>query len=243
MMRRSPHFNALVMSACALCPVGAGCGPKIRAVELDDQIVSNKQRTATVNTPKLEVSATSAAVPWAADDTPIAFLLQITNLGDEAVRFDLDGVKLQDGLGRVRGVIPPEKLWRAFSIPSAEPAAQAVLVRHRQIVHVRSKCYSYHYSPPLCGAYRVAGFGVWGPYYDVDPYYEQRRTARFLAQLLESQTIAPQNVAVGYVVFPYTPQKDDELTLQVELGPAQNVTSTQPTAAAPTTVALVFRVR
>ena len=226
---RPSWSGILPVFACGALIVVAGCGRRIRAVDVADQIVSNKHRTATVNTPQFEVSATWTPVPWAGRHGPIGFLLQIANVGDRAVEFDLDGVKLEDGFGRVRGAIPPDKLWRAFSRSFANRPRRAALVRHRRYVRYGRRHY-YDCRP----SYRVhtsfGGWGWgWGPY-DYDPYYEQRKTARFLAQLLESQTIPPQGVAVGYVVFPYEPKEDDELTLWIEIG-------------APTTVSMVFEVK
>ena len=47
---------------------------------------------------------------------------------------------------------------------------------------------------------------------------------------------------MGYVVFPYEPKEDDELTLWIEIGAPPSATTTQP-AAAPTTVSMVFEVK
>ncbi|MFH0981681.1 MAG: hypothetical protein V2A79_09100 [Planctomycetota bacterium] len=217
-----------------------GCGRSIRAVETTDQLVSHKHRTATVNTPRFEVTATWTPVPWAGSDGPIAFLLQIANLSEYAVRFDLEGVTLEDGFGRLRGVIPPEKLYRAFSISSADEPPRAALASYRRTVRYSRYYYDYYPEHRFYAWHGGLGWPVGGAY-DYDPYYEQRKTARFLAQLLESQTLAPQSVALGYVVFAYDPQKDDKLTLRIEIGPRVEETSTQP--AEITTVSMIFEVR
>gem|GEM_PF-3722412 len=241
-----PSWSGLLpVFACGALVVIAGCGRRIRAVDAADQIVSNKHRTATVNTPQFEVSATWTPVPWAGRHGPTGFLLQIANIGDCAVDFDLDGVKLEDGFGRVRGAIPPDKLWRAFSRSSASRPRRAALVSHRRYIRY-GRHYHRRYYYDSRPRYRVytsfGGWGRgWGPY-DYDSYYEQRKTARFLAQLLESQTIPPQGVATGYVVFPYDPEEDDELTLRIEIGRPPGATTTRP-AVAPTTVSMVFEVK
>ncbi|MCP4590450.1 MAG: hypothetical protein GY842_06890, partial [bacterium] len=104
----------------------------------------------------------------------------------------------------------------------------------------------YHYRCDGRPRYRVyTSFGGWGwpgggPY-EYDPYHDQRETARFLAQLLESVTIEPQHVVIGHVVFAYRPREDDQLTLRITLGPNEASPTTQP--ADQTTVSMVFEVR
>ncbi len=241
-MRFRRHTSLKVLPALAggARVILSGCGRHVRAVETGTQLVSNKHRTATVNTPQFEISATWVPVPWASKHGPIAFLLQIANLGESAVHFDLDGVTLEDSFGRIRGVIPPEKLWRAFSASATKSPRRTVLVAYRR--YVRHSRHYRRYYPRHRVYVSSGGFGWgWGPY-DYDPYYEQRETARFLAQLLESQTIVPQGIATGFVVFPYDPEKHDELTLWVEIGPPIGATTTQPGEAA-TMVSLRFEVK
>ena len=200
-----------------------GCGRHLEAIEMPGQIVSNKHRTATVNTPRFEISATWTPVPWAGKHGPIGFHIQIANLDQQAIAFDVGGVVLEDGFGRIRGAIPPEKLWRSF--------AQQPRVRVRRTRVVTHHYYGYSRSR-YCGGYPGFGmhtsYGGWGWPSDYDPYYEQRRTHAFLSRLLESQTIQPHGLAAGFVVFDYAPDDDDELTLWIEPETTANQATTQP---------------
>jgi hypothetical protein len=248
------HRAALALATGLGLVLQTGCGRHIRAVEVDHQIVSNGRRTATVNTPQFEVSATWVPVPWADEAGPIAFRLEIANVSDRHARFFVSHVKLQDGFGRIYGIITPDKLWRAFS-QSTPAQRQAVLVAHRRFVcrpcRPRYACRAYRYPfgyhwygyPVGYGFYGWYGGwpAVWGPGY-YDPYAAEQRTGRFLAQLLESQAIPPEGVASGHVVFAYVPTDDDRLTLRVGLGSPGSPTITA-LADPRVMVSLIFEVR
>jgi hypothetical protein len=231
---RSPFRACLASLACTL--LLGGCGRSIRALDTSDQLVSNRHRTAEVQAGECEIAATWSPVPWAGSAGPIGFWLQIANGGEQAVVVDLQYIHLEDGRGRRYAVLPPDKMLRAFSTMTADRGGTARLVSHGHVVR-RTVCRT-HYWPHYRACYAHGwGWYDWGPY-DYDPYYEQRRTSRFLAQLLESQLLEPQAVAAGYVVFPYAPAKDETLTLTIAVFPE---TAAQP--AEEPVAALIFEVR
>jgi hypothetical protein len=236
----------LLLAAVPVMVALTGCGRSIRALDTENQIVSNKHRTATVNTEQFEVSATWVPVPWATGRGPIGFHLEIANAGKDAAQVDIGGIILRDGWGRLRGAIPPDKLLRAFSA-SAEPVGEprAMLAGHCHVVRTY-RHYDCYYPRPYA-VYAGYGYGWgYGPpyyYYGGDPYYEQREIERFLAELLESQTVPPGGVASGFVVFPCDPEKDDELTVEVDLGTWTEADPAASQPAAVATVSLAFEVR
>ena len=217
----------LAVTAAAAAP---GCGRHLRAVENPDQVVLDKGRAVLQSSPQAEVVVRPVEVPWSSKPPLLAFHVEFTNKSQADLTFDLAWVDLSDSLGRLRRPIPPQKLIDSFSVARADNPPTASLADHR-VTHVRvyRPVVVYRRCAPV---YYYHGFGAHAAY-DGDPYYEQRQIAAFLAQLLESQIVGPNETIGGFVVFSQELEKDAELVLSVPVLETPAPTATAPAASAP----------
>ena len=222
--RVTPSLAICLLAAAALVPAGAGCRKRLRGIDCPGQTLLDKGRSVLQEADGVEGVVSSVPVPWASKSEPIGFAIELTNFSGRSLRLELDNIELRDPLGRLLKPLPPERLLRAFG---AEPVHSR---RVRRVAHRRYFVRRYYYPRRWLGPYPwgwghggprydirvVGGWGFGGMYYD-DTYAEARRMARFLSELLTDQTIAPQHVAIGQVVFPYRLRSDDQVTVLIHI--------------------------
>jgi hypothetical protein len=251
-MKSIPQIVSEVLVTFAALGVG-GCGRSIRAVDCPEQIVLHGCKAALQQTDLVEATVRPVKVPWASDQGPTAFRIDLTNRSNTAIAFELDRVELRDSFGRVLRPIPPQRLFQAFGherADSATPAVTAAFQRHayrglrtypipRRHYFARHRWYGprpwyghYYRGYPYGYCWYDDGFysGLWigsGGYYP-DGYYDEQRIAVFLSELLESAVLVPQEKVGGNVVFAYAPEHDDELTLSIPIRPASRGTTSAP---------------
>ena len=222
--RVTPSLAICLLAAAALVPAGAGCRKRLRGIDCPGQTLLDKGRSVLQEADGVEGVVSPVPVPWASKSEPIGFAIELTNFSDRSLRLELDSIELRDPLGRLLKPLPPDRLLRAFG---AEPVKDS---RVRRVAYRRYFVRRHYYPrrwlrPYWCGwgygrprydVRVVGGWGFGGMYYD-DTYAEARRIARFLSELLTDQTIAPQHVATGQVVFPYRLRSDDQVTVLIHI--------------------------
>ncbi|MFQ5489625.1 MAG: hypothetical protein ACE5GE_02785 [Phycisphaerae bacterium] len=235
--------NAVVcMALSALLATAAGCGKRLRPVEDIGQRLIDDDHAILAQTDDLEVVVRPVEVPWATKAGPIGFRVELTNLSEEPFDLTLNRFELEDSLGRLRAPLPPEGLRGAFDAGdrtqtarrSNPPQERRYLLAgygrshpYRRYGHRYYRRHYGHYRYPYHYGFYSGYYGYYGPGLSIgwgyggypDPYVEARRTAHFLSELLDDQTITPNHVAVGNLVFAHRPERDERLTLLLHLTP------------------------
>ncbi len=226
-MRSLRDNSAVLATGLALGLTLAGCGPRLRPLESTDQVILHDGRAVLQEAEGVEIVVAPVLVPWASRTGPVGFLVEISNVGQAAIEFKVNDLLLEDGLGRKFSPVQPETLLRTLAgATQSESQIRLISGRHRRYYRVRRR---RHYARPYSyGAYYGTGYGYgygfgfgygYGAgdgYYD-STYAQQQEIARFLSGLLESQTVPPEHVVVGYIVFPYHMVKDDDVTVWYHL--------------------------
>ncbi len=220
-----------------LIPAG-GCRKRLRPVEDIGQQLIDDEHAIWAQTEALELVVWPIEVPWADKTGPIGFRVELTNLTDQPLELGPTQFELQDALGRLLPPVPPQRLRGAFATPAATGTALrsapadgsiyrlANYGKHRHYRTHRRHYYSHHYYPRRYRHHYYSGYygGYWGyygagisigwGYYDnCDPYDEARITSYFLSELLDDQTVDPNHIAVGNLVFAHRPERGELLTL------------------------------
>lgn len=231
--RAQPTWCCLALATIALA--APGCQRRLRGVETADQVLLRGGKSVLQQADGIEAVVTPVRVPWASKNSPIGFALELTNLTEGPVHLAVADIELHDSLDRIFEPMPPEHLLRSFGIGAeGEGTVQTVGHRPRHVRrHVR---HHYRHYPRYVWYrgypyyYRTSGWRYGGLRFDsgADPYARQRQTARFLSELLTDQTVEPQHVAFGHVVFAYRLDDDEQLTLVVSVARAPEEVASQP---------------
>ncbi|MHC4090802.1 MAG: hypothetical protein ACYSVY_11095 [Planctomycetota bacterium] len=260
------NFWTLVWTCVATATVGLaapGCGKRLRGIETADQIVLHGGKAVLQQADGIEARVSPVRVPWGSTASPVGFNVELTNLSEHAIRLAVAEIELHDAFGRIFEPVPPERLLRSFGVTPGDSApVRRVAHRPRSIYRHRRHYYygpyrayrrRYRYAYPYAYCYGPSYWWGAGLYYDTgyDVYEEERRTARFLSELLTDQVVEPNHAVIGHVVFAYRLSTDEELTFVLRVHHEPKPAAPEPEAppdaaepvdaATPRTTAMSFR--
>jgi hypothetical protein len=211
----------------ALLLAASGCGKRLRGLETADQILLDDGRSVLQQADGIEAVVTPVRVPWGSRDSPVGFAVELTNQTEGPVSLAVADIELHDAAGRVFEPIDPGRLRESFGFGSGERRAVQTVGHRAWYIrrHYYRRPYRYYrryrWYPGYPWFSRTTGWYAGGIYFGdgPDPFAEQRRTARFLSELLTDQTIEPQHAVFGYVVFAYHLTDEERLTLVISVLP------------------------
>ncbi|UCG33235.1 MAG: hypothetical protein JSU68_01120 [Phycisphaerales bacterium] len=226
----------LLVPAFTMC-IATGCGRSFTALPADGQVPVGDDQGILEKRTGVAVLVRVQSIPWDHGSRFTAFNVEITNSRAESLAIGPGRLALVDEEGIARRAVDPAVLEQAFE-SAVSDAAEGVPAHLRHAVvsgyRHRPRCgrasyyryRSYHrpyYCEPYYGTYWYFG---WGPYYYYDYYdglYEQQlsreRIAQFLTELLRQRELEPNEATGGHVLFGYYPQKDEEVTIRLEVDP------------------------
>jgi hypothetical protein len=240
--------NALLLvPAFTMCAV-TGCGQPFTALPVDSQVPIGEDEGILEKRMGVAVLVRAQSIPWDHGGRFTAFNVEITNSRAESLAIGPGRLALVDEEGIARRAVDPAVLERAFEgVVSDTAEGVPAHLRHalafgygrvprcgRTSYHRHRSYRRHYYCEPYYGTSWYFG---WGPYYYdyYDGLYQQQlareRIAQFLTELLRPRELEPDEATSGHVLFGYYPQKDETVTVRLEievLGEAASETTFRP---------------
>ncbi len=238
-----PGSKLIVVAAVSLSI--AGCSVNLKGVPRPGQISLPGERGVVSVQDELAVRVKPADVPWLNHDL-IALTIELTNRRGSGVSLDSKDVVLLDEKGLTHSCVRPERMTNWFKLAAeataAAPRPPVVVaagfsygpVHHRyhpyhvgRYGHHRGRRYYHHYGYWWRYPYYWPDYYYWNDYWRYDQY-ERKSVARFLSELWASESVPPDESAIGHVVFRHKLEKDEHVRVSLTVRPEP--TATQPAA-------------
>jgi len=211
----------------AVVVLSGGCGPRLRPVAWEDQVVRPMDGVAARRTQGVAAEVRPVEVPWTPRESLVAFHLTVRNVSDKTRAWNPADLLLEDGEGRLRRPLPIDALARSYRASGKRGPLPPGLKRAPAPGQATSGAGpdGAWSSPSCCCAFQYQGgpphlsqIGLTGrssP--DSHPLLTGREPAAFLMRTPELRELGPGDSVSGGVVFSCPLERDAELVLSVPL--------------------------